>query len=113
MQKRTTTQQLNAAITNKLLHITKSEICHKSTHQTVVISPETFQESLDFLCESIFKDVVGWHYERNYKTSNYEIECGRIDGSSDFIVIAHLCACDGVNREDVDMALRMIEIEED
>ena len=109
MQKQTTTQQLNAAIKNELLNITKSELYNKSTHQTDVISPETFRESLDFLCELIFKDCIGWHYERNHETGNYEIECSRMDGSSDFIIIAHLCACDGVSAECVDNALNVIE----
>lgn len=108
MQKRTTTLQLNAAIKNKLLHIAKSEIYNKTTHQIDIISPDTFKESLQFLCESIFKDVVGWHYEYDIKTGQYIIEAGRMDGDSDFIIIAHLCACDGVDRVSVDNALSVI-----
>ena len=106
MQKRTTTPQLNTAITDKLLHITKSELYNKTTHETNIISPETFQESLEFLSESIFKDVVGWHYEFDIKTGQYIVEAGRMDGDSDFIVIAHLCACDGVNRECIERILK-------
>ena len=109
MQKRTTTLQLNTAIKNKLLNVTKSELYNKSTHQTDAMSPETFQESLEFLCESIFKDIVGWHFEYDIKDKQYIIEAGRINGDSDFIVIAHLCACDGVNRKDIDNALSVIE----
>ena len=109
MQKQTTTLQLNTAIKNKLLTLTKSELYNKSTHQTDAISPETFQESLDFISESIFKDVVGWHYEFDIKTGQCIIETGRMDGDSDFIVIAHLCACDGVNQEEIDKILNVIE----
>ena len=109
MQKQTTTLQLNTAITDKLLHITKAQKYNKSTHQTDVIHPETFQESLEFLCESIFADCIGWHYEYDVKTKQYIIEAGRMDGDSDFIVIAHLCACDGVDRKDVEVALGMME----
>ena len=109
MQKRTTTRQLNTAITDKLLHIANAELYNKTTHQTDVISPETFRESLDFICESIFADCIGWHYERNHETGNYEIECSRMDGSSNFIVIAYLCANENVDREDIDMALMIIE----
>lgn len=109
MQKRTTTQQINAAITNKLLHITKSELYNKSTHQTIVISPDIFQESLEFLCESIFKDAIGWHYEFDIKTKQYIIEAGRMNGDSDFIIIAHLCVNDGVDKVSVDKALIVIE----
>ena len=111
MRRRTTTQKLNAAITGKLLHITSAQKYNKSTHQTDVISPETFRESLEFLCESIFKDIVGWHYEFDIKEKQYIIEAGRMDGSSDFIVIAHLCACDDVSREEIDKILNVIEEE--
>lgn len=111
MRRRTTTQQLNAAIKNELLNITKSELYNKSTHQTNIVSPETFQESLEFLCESIFVDCIGWHYEFDIKTGQYIIEAGRMDGDSDFIVIAHLCVNDGVSAECVDNALSVIEEE--
>ena len=109
MQKRTTTLQLNTAIKNNLLHIISAQKYNKTTHQTNAISPETFQESLDFICESLFADVVGWHYEFDIKEKQYIIEAGRMDGDSDFIVIAHLCVNDGVSAECVDNALSVIE----
>ena len=109
MHNRTTTRQLNTTIKNKLLCIIHAELYNKTTHQTNVISPETFRESLDFICESIFKDVVGWHFEFDIKTKQYIIEAGRMNGDSDFIVIAHLCVNDGLNREDIDRALSVIE----
>ena len=109
MQKQTTTLQLNTAITDKLLHITKAQKYNKSTHQTDVIPPETFQESLEFLCESIFADCIGWHYEFDIKEKQYIIEAGRMNGDSDFIVIVHLCVNDGVSREEIDKILNVIE----
>lgn len=111
MRRRTTTQKLRQAITNNLLHIAKAEIYHKSTRKTDVISVDAFQESLDFLCETIFSDAIGWYFERNYKTGNYEIDCSRMDGSSDIIVIAHLCANEGISDTDVTNALMMMEEE--
>lgn len=111
MQKQTTTQQINAAIKNKLLTLTRSELYNKTTHQTNIVSPETFQKSLEFLCESIFKDVVGWHFEYDIKTGQYIVEAGRMDGDSNFIVIVHLCVNDGVNRKEIDKILNVIEEE--
>lgn len=107
MRKRTTTQKINAAISNNLLHITNAEKYSKSTRQTDVIDAETFKDSLNFICESIFMDSIGWHYEFDYKTGNYEIDCGRMNGDSDFVIIAYLRANDGVSKEDIDMALRV------
>ncbi len=111
MQKRTTTKQLQQVITNNLLRIIKAEIYHKSTRQTDEISVATFKDSLDFLCETIFVDSIGWYFERNHKTGDYEVDCSRMDGSSDIIVIAHLCANGGVSVEDVTNALLMMEEE--
>lgn len=111
MQKRTTTKKLQQAIKDNLLHIIKAQKYSKSTHKTTTISTETFKDDLDFLCETIFADCVGWHYERNYKTGNYEIDCGRMDGDSEIVIIAHLCVNDGVKVESVDKTLRAIEEE--
>ena len=59
MRKRTTTGQLQQAITNNLLHIEKVEIYHKSTHKTDKISIDSFKDSLDFSCETIFAPCIG------------------------------------------------------
>ena len=111
MRRKTTTRQLQQAITNNLLKPIKAQKYSKSTHKTTTISTDTFKESLDFLCETIFSDAIGWHYERNHETGDYEIECGRMDGDSDFIIIAHLCVNDGMSREDIDKILNVIEEE--
>lgn len=109
MRRRTTTQKLHDALSNNLLAVEKAELYNKTTRQTDEISVDTFKDSLEFLCETIFAPCIGWHYERNYQTGKYEIDCSRMDGDSDIVIIAHLCACDGVSREDVDNALSVIE----
>lgn len=111
MRKRTTTKQLQQAIKDNLLKPIKAEKYSKSTRRTTTISTDTFKDDLDFLCETLFADCVGWHYERNYRTGEYEADCGRMDGDSDIVIIVHLCACDGVKREDIDNALSIIEEE--
>lgn len=108
MRRKNTTKQLQQAIKDNLLHITKVEKYSKSTRKTTTISTDTFRESLDFLCETIFADCVGWHFEYDIKVKQYITECGRMDGDVDFIFIAHLCACDGVKVESVDKALRVM-----
>lgn len=109
MRRKTTTRQIQQAIKNNLLKPIKAQKYSKLTRKTTTISIDTFKESLDFLCETIFADCVGWHYEYDIKTKQYIIECSRMDGDVDFIFIAHLCACDGVKVESVDNALRVIE----
>ena len=111
MRKRTTTKQLQQAMKNNLLKLIKVEKYSKATRKTTTISTDTFKDDLDFLCETIFCDAIGWHYERDYKTGNYEVDCSRMNGDVDFIFIAHLCACDGVEKEDIHKVLRVIEEE--
>lgn len=109
MRKRTSTKQLNSAITNNLLHIVKAKIYSKTSRKTEEITPDSFKDSLDFLCETIFSDAIGWYYERDYKTEKYEVECGRMNPNTDLIVIAHLSVCEGTSREDIDKTLRIVE----
>lgn len=111
MQKRTTTKQLNTTITNNLLHITKAEIYNKTTRETDVINADAFRESLGFLCETIFADCIGWYYECDINTGQYVTECGRMNPNTEVIVAIYLWVCDGVKREDVDMALSVSEEE--
>lgn len=110
MQKRTTTKQIQQSVKNNLLKLIKAEKYSKSTRKTTTISTETFKDDFNFLCETIFADAIGWHYELNYKTGEYEIDCGRMDGDSDLVVIAHLCACDDSNVENIE---RILKIEEE
>lgn len=111
--RRTTTQKLQQVITNNLLHITKAEVYNKSTRKTETIPNDKFMESFDFFCESgLFMDAIGWHFERDYRTGIYEIECSRMDGSVDVIIKAYFRKSDDVNEEDIDEMLLKIEEEE-
>lgn len=109
MRRKTTTQKIQQAIKNNLLKLIKAEKYNKSTCKTTTISTDTFKKSLDFLCETLFADCVGWHYEYDIKTKQYIIETGRMNGDADFIFIAHLCACNGIGRDCIDNALKVIE----
>lgn len=105
MRRKTTTRQIQQAVKNNLLKLTKAEKYSKSTHKTTTISTDTFKDDLDFLCETIFADSISWHYEYGIKAKQYIVEAGRMNGDVDFMFIAHLCACDGVKRESIDKAL--------
>lgn len=109
MRRKTTTKQLQQAIKNNMLKLIQVEKYSKSTRKTTTISTGTFKDDLDFLCEIIFADAIGWHYEYDIKAKQYIIECGRMNGDVDFIFIAHLCVNDGVSKEDVDNALSVID----
>lgn len=110
MQKRTATKQISEAISNNLLRITKAEVYHKTSRKTEPMDADIFQENLDFLSESgCFADAIGWHYEWDHKINNYEIESGRMNPNTDLIIIARLCACDGVSNEDIEQALLFSE----
>lgn len=111
MRRKTTTKQLQQAIKDNLLHITKAQKYSKSTRKTTTMSIDTFKESLDFLCETLFADAIGWHYERNYRTGEYEADCSRMNGDVDIVIIVHLCACDDADKESIENALRVIEEE--
>lgn len=110
MQKRTTTRQIQQAIKDNLLHITKAQKYSKSTRKTTTISTDTFKDDLDFICETLFADSVSWHYEYDIKTKQYIVETGRMNGDVDFIFIAHLCVCDESNVADIE---RILKIEEE
>ena len=112
MRKRTTTKQISTAITNNLLTIEKAEAYNKITHKTDKISAESFRESLDFLCETIFANCLGWHYETDIKENGvYIAECGRMDGSVDVIVTVYMRICNGANEEAVERTLLFTEEE--
>ena len=105
MKKRTTTHKLKQAVSNNLLAILKAEICNKDTGQAKAIEAGTFKESLDFVCESIFSDCIGWHFEKNHESDGYIAECGRLDGNVENIVTVYLRVCAGVSAKEVDQKL--------
>ena len=112
MRKRTTTKQLNSAITNNLLHITKAEIYYKTSRKTETIDVDKFKDSLDFLCESgVFSDAIGWHYERDYKLNGYITECGRENPDTEIIVTVYLGVGEGVIGEKIEKMLEVTEEE--
>ena len=110
MKRKTTTAQINEALTNDLLIITKAECYHKTSRQTNVINPESFIDDFQFLCESgIFADCVGWHCQKDYKTNQYIAETGRMDGDSENIITVHMRVNEGVKTEDIEKMLLMKE----
>lgn len=111
MRRITTTKKINEAITNSLLQIQKAEVYNKTSGKTETIDADKFYENLQFLCESIFADTVGWHYTKDYKTGQYLAETGRMDGDTDIIFSVHLNVCDGTSRENVEKELNVIEEE--
>lgn len=112
MKKRTTAKQLNSAINNNLVIVQKSEVYHKTTHETELIDADTFRESLDFLCETIFASCVSWRFEKDINTNSYIAETGKINPDSENIVIVHLIAGDGVKCESIEKVLLKEEMEE-
>lgn len=112
MRKRTTTKQLSSAINNNFLKLQKAQCYYKASKKTELIDADTFRESLDFLCETIFASCIGWTYEKNYKTNGYIAECGRTEGNAENIITVYLCTGDGVIEEDIEKALRVEETEE-
>lgn len=109
MKRMTTTKQISDALSNNLLQIAKAEVYHKTSRETDIIT-DSFLEDFQFLCESgCFMDCVGWHYERDYRTNDYIIETGRMDGDVDTIVTVYLRVNDGVNVENIEKALLFVE----
>lgn len=112
MRKRTTTQQLNTAISNNLLHIEKAEVHYKTSGKTEIIDTDRFTENFSFLCESgVFMNAIGWHYERDFKTNGYICEVSRMNPDTEIIVTVYLTVCNGVCRENVEKILSVSEEE--
>lgn len=113
MRNKATTKQLNSAITNNLLHITKAEVYYKTSRKTETIDADKFKDSLDFLCESgVFVDFVDWHYERDISAEDeYIFDSGAMNPYSENVVTVYLHVNDGVNVEDIEKALKVEEEE--
>ena len=110
MKKRTTTKQLNSAISNNLLHITKAEIYYKTSRKTETIDADKFYENFSYLCEAgIFADAVGWHYERDHKLNGYITECGRKNPDTEIIVTVYLGVGEDVIGEKIEKILEVTE----
>lgn len=112
MKKVTTTKKINEAITNNLLQIQKAEVYNKTSGKTETMNIDRFTENFGFLCESgIFMDTIGWHFERDCKKGNYEIEAGRLNSDVEIIVTVYLSVCEGVCRKEVEKVLSVSEEE--
>ena len=112
MQKRTTTKQLNTAITNNLLTITKAECHYKSSNRIDEIGIEKFRNDFDFLCESgLFAESLGWHYELDHKTNAYILESGRYNPHSEIIITIYMRVCNGASAENIEKELLFLEEE--
>ena len=112
MKKQTTTKQLFEAIKSDKLKVTKAEVHYKSSNKIGILNIDTFQESLEYLLEAgIFADCISWHYENRYGTRDYICDSGNMNPYSEKVIIAHLRANDGVDKESIEAALRMIEEE--
>lgn len=109
MKRTTTTKQISDVLSNNLLQVAKVECYHKTSRETDIIT-DSFLENFQFLCESgCFMDCVGWHYEKDYRTGQYILETGRMDGNSENVVITHLRVCEGANVEDIERTLLFVE----
>lgn len=110
MKRKTATQQLNDALTNNFLQVSKVEVYYKTSRKTYDMKPESFLEDLQFLTESgVFADCVGWTYEKDYKTNQYIIEAGRTDSYGENIVTVYLKMNDGVSDADIHKILLVKE----
>ena len=109
MQRMTTTKQISDVLSNNLLQVAKAEVYYKTSRETDIIT-DSFLKDFQFLCESgCFVNCVGWHYERDYRTGDYIIEAGRMDGNSENIVIAYLRVNDNADVEDIERILLFVE----
>ena len=105
MKRMTTTKQISDVLSNNLLQVAKAEVYHKTSRETNIIT-DSFLENFQFLCESgCFVDCVGWHYERDYRTGDYIIEAGRMDGNSENVVTVYLRVGEDVDVEDIEGSL--------
>lgn len=112
MRRMTTTKQISDVLSNNLVQVAKAECYYKTSRKTDIIT-DSFLENFRLLCESgFFVDCVGWHYKRDYRTGDYIIDTGGMDGDSENIVIVHLSVNDGANVEDIEKALLLQESEE-
>lgn len=110
MKRMTTTKQISDVLSNNLLQVAKAEVYHKTSRETEIIDTDKFYEDFSFLCESgCFVNCVGWHYKRDFRTGDYIIETGRMDGNSENVVTVYLRVVDGVDGEEVEKAFLFLE----
>ena len=75
-----------------------------------IIDTDRFTEYFSFLCESgIFADAIGWHFERDFKSRGYIIECGRMNPDTEIIITVYLGVGEGVIGEKIEKILEVTE----
>lgn len=107
MRRRTTTGQINSALSNDLLSIQKVEVYYKTSQETETMDVDTFKDYLDFLCESgLFADFVDWHFEINpYEKGGFIIDSGAKNSYSENIVTVYLRISEDWNVENIEKIL--------
>lgn len=107
MRRRTTTRQIDSAITNNLLSIEKVEIYYKTSKETEAMDSGTFKDNLDFLSESgVFSGFVDWHYGMSpSEKGEYIIESGAKNPYSENIVTVYLRVGEDVIGEEIERNL--------
>lgn len=114
MKRRTTTAQINEAISNHLLTVTKAECYHKTSRLTDLIKSESFLEDFQFLREAnVFMNCIGWTYQQDHRTGLYILEAGRSDAYSENVITIHMRANESVKIEEIEKTLLYIEESED
>lgn len=73
--------------------------------ETNQIAPEKFIESIQFLNETIFKDLIDFFYEVT-GTNSILIECGMKNQFMEEYYRVECSACNGVSAKEVDKKLR-------
>lgn len=112
MRKVTTTNKINEAIINNLLHIEKAEVYYKTSGKTETMDTDRLTENFSFLCKSgVFADALGWHFERDIKSKGYIVETGRMNPDSEIIITVYLDVCEDVGRENIEKELSVSEEE--
>lgn len=112
MRKVTTTNKINEALANNLLHIERAAVYYKTSRKTETIDTDKFTENFSFLCEAgVFMDALGWHFERDIKSKGYIAETGRMNPDSEIIISVYMDVCNGACRENVEKVLEVSEEE--
>lgn len=112
MRKVTTTKKINEAIANNLLYITRAEVYYKTSGKKEIMDVNRFTENLSFFCESgVFANALGWHYEKDIKTSGYIAETGRMNPDVEIVILVYLGVCEGACSENIEKVLEVSEEE--
>lgn len=111
MQRRTTTRQINTAITNNLLQVVKAECRYKSSDRIDEIGSDTFIENLQFVCESgVFADFADWHYERNLSEKDgYIFSSGSMNPYTENMITVYMRIANGACSENIEKELLFLE----